>query len=234
MNSADFLIPNVFAKEVRVLISKEEFLASDFPKFFKKRKFKEALNILDSLAKKYPQDHLIDRYRALTLDKLGRRKEAIAEYKRILSQNPSHAPTHLFLGLAYARDGQPDQAARELRWVTENSHSDKYRHWAQAQLTRVRQLGKKAAVKKVERKFYLSGKTGIYYDNNPLFIPSNSDLSSRPKKDGIDFPIDLSVGYPVVLEKDARLDVLYVGQAMLHDRGASRVDFNSQGFAVNA
>ena len=72
------------------------------------------------------------RYRALTLDKLGRRKEAIAEYRRLLSQDPDHAPTHLFLGLTYARDGEWSGAVRELRWVAENSGSEKYRHWAQA------------------------------------------------------------------------------------------------------
>ena len=170
----------------------------------------------------------------MTLDKLGRRKEAIAEYKHILSQHKNHAPTHLFLGLTYARDGQLGEAAKELRWVTENSDSEEYRHWAQAQLARVRQLGKKAVVKKVRRRLYLLGKTGIYYDSNPLLIPSDSNLSSRPKKDGVDFPVDLSVGYPVILEKDVRVDALYIGQALLHDRGANSVDFNSQGLALDA
>ena len=169
----------------------------------------------------------------MTLDKLGRRTEAIAEYKRILSQNPSHVPTHLFLGLAYARDGQLNKAENELRWVVQNSGSEDYRHWAQAQLTRLKRLGKRAALKKVEKKPYLAGKIGAYYDSNPLLIPSDGNLSSRSRKDGADFPVDLNVGYPMILEKDARLDVLYVGQALFHDRGASRIDFNSQGFALN-
>ena len=225
---------NAFAGENRSLISKEEFLSSDFPKLFKKREFNKALKASDLLLKKYPNDPLILRYRALTLDKLGQRKEAIAEYKHLLSQDPNHAPAHLFLGLTYARDGQLDEAAKELRWVTENSASEDYRHWAQAQWTRVKQLGKKAGVKKVKRRPYLVGKVGTYYDSNPLLIPNDSRLSSRPKKDGVDFPIDLSVGYPVILEKDARLDVLYIGQALLHDKGASRVDFNSQGCALDA
>ena len=228
------IVRNAFAGENRPLISKEEFLSSDFPKFFKRREFNKALDASELLLKKYPNDPLILRYRALTLDKLGRRKDAITEYEHILSLDPDHAPTRLFLGLTYARDGQLDQAARELRWVTEKSGSEAYRHWAEAQLTRVKRLGKKATVKKVEKRPYLVGKAGAYYDSNPLLIPGDSRLSSRPKKDGIDFPVNLSVGYPVVLEKDARLDALYVGQVLLHDSGASRVDFDSQGFALDA
>ncbi|MBI3316116.1 MAG: tetratricopeptide repeat protein [Candidatus Omnitrophica bacterium] len=231
--SADFLTPNVFAKEKAPLLSKEEFLSSDFSKFFKKQEFNQALNVLDSLLKKHPDDILLLRYRALTLDKLNRRKEAIAVYRKILSENPNHVPTHLFLGLAYARDGKPDKAVEELRWVVENSGSENYRHWAQAQLTRVRQM-KKNVIKKVERRPYLVGKTGAYYDSNPLLVPSESGLASRSKKDGVDFPVNLSVGYPVILEKDMRVDALYIGQALLHDRGANQVDFNSQGFALNA
>jgi len=233
--SADFLIQNAFAKESAALISKEEFISSDFPTLFKHGEFKKALDVLDVLLKKYPGDPLILRYRALTLDKLGRREESISVYKEILSKNPNHVPTHLFLGLTYARDGKLSQAEQELRWVVENSGSESYRHWAQAQMTRVRVLGKKkAAVKKVEKRPYLVGKTGVYYDSNPLLIPGNSNLSSRSKKDGADFPIDLSVGYPVLLGKDVRVDALYVGQALLHDSGANQIDFNSQGFALDA
>ena len=230
---ADFSVQNAFAKENTILISKEEFLASDFQKFFKHGEFIKALDVLDVLLEKHPGDPLILRYRALTLDKLNRRAEAIATYKEILSRNPNHAPTHLFLGLTYARDGKPDEAAKELRWVVDKSASENYRHWAQAQLTRVRVM-KKNVIKKVERRPYLIGKTGAYYDSNPLLIPSSSNLSSRTKKDGVDFPIDLSVGYPVILEKDIRVDTLYVGQALLHDRGANQIDFNSQGFALDA
>ncbi len=155
------MVPSVFAKENTLLISKEDFLSSNFPGFFKKREFKKSLDVLEGLLKKYPGDPLILRYRALTLDKLNRRKEAIAVYQEILSQNSNHAPTHLFLGLTYARDGKLEEAVKELRWVTENGGSDEYRHLAQAQLTRVRSLGEKAAVKKVEKKPYLARVTAL-------------------------------------------------------------------------
>ena len=44
----------------------------------------------------------------------------------------------------------------------------------------------------------------------------------------------MNVGYPLKLEKDFRLDALYIGEQRSHDNGASQVDFTSQGFALNA
>ena len=225
------LIPQALAEESRSLISKEAFLSSDFPSLFKARQFQKALDAVDALRKKYPDDPLILRYRALTFDKLGRHKEAIAAYREILSRDPNHVPAHLFLGLAYARAGKSAEAAKELRWVTEHSASGEYRHWAEAQLARIRQ---KKISKKVAKKPYLFGKTGVSYDSNPLLVPDDKSLSSRSKEAGADFPINLTLGYPLVLNKEFRLDALYITQTMLHDGGAEAVDFTSQGFALDA
>ena len=167
-------IPQALAKESHSLISKEAFLSSDFPRLFKARQFQKALDAIEALRKKYPDDPLILRYRALALDKLGRRKEAIAAYREILSSDPNHVPTHLFLGLALARSGKNAEAAKELRWVTDHSASDAYRHWAEAQLTRIRH---KKVSKKVAKKPYLLGKTGVAYDSNPLLIPDEDRKS---------------------------------------------------------
>jgi len=228
--SATFPVPAAFANNPS-LISKEAFLSSDFPRLFKKRQFEQALKALDTLIKKYPDDPLLLRYRALTLDKLGRHEEAIAAYREILSRDPNHVPAHLFLGLAYARAGKLAQSAKELHWVTEHSASDEYRHWAEAQLSRIRQ---KKISKKVTKKPYLFGKTGAYYDSNPLLIPDDKNLSSRTREDGADFPIDLTLGYPLLLNKEFRLDAMYINQTMLHDAGADSVNFTSQGFALDA
>ena len=65
-----------------------------------------ALADLDAMRAKYPDDPLILRYRGRTLEKLGRRKEAIAAYRRILAADPKQVPARLFLGLAYAKEGR--------------------------------------------------------------------------------------------------------------------------------
>ena len=225
-------IPPAFAKETHAVISQNEFLSGDFPRLFKKKEFGKALNVLDRLLRKYPGDILLLRYRGLTLDKLGRREEAIAVYRQILVERPDYAPARLFLGLAYARAGQRDAASRELRWVAENGSSKEYRHWAQAQLTRLQKMGRKSG-RLVRKKPYLLGKVGTYYDSNPLFIPSNESLSSREKKEGADFSVDLTLGYPLLLHKDTRLDLLYLDQELLHDAGSNRVDFSSHGVALD-
>jgi len=171
------------------------------------------------------------RYRGLTLDKLGRHKEAIAVYRQILADHPEQVPTHLFLGLAYARSGLYADSEHELLWVMENSQSEEYRHWAQAQRARLHELEKHTG-HEIKKKPYLFGKVGTFYDSNPLFTPSDDSLSSRSEKDGVDYSIDLSVGYPLVLDHDARVDVQYLTNTLLHDYGARQVNFTSHGLAL--
>ncbi len=221
----------VFAADPPAVISEKEFLNSPFSRLFRQRKFKEALAGIDELIRKYPDDPLLLRYRGLTLDKLGRRAEAIAAYRKILSGRPGHVPTRLFLGLAYAKQGQREEAARELGWVAQNSGSEEYRHWAQAQLARLR--GKRIKPKKVEQKPYLLGKTRVAYDSNPLLVPDDESLSSRARKDGVFYGFNLDVGYPFVLEKDKRVDIVYLSHTILRDGGTDEVNFTTQGIALD-
>lgn len=214
-------------------ISSENFLSSDFSATFKQKKYPEALKALDRLLAKYPHDPLLLRYRGLTLEKLGRRAEAIAAYRQILADHPDHVPAHLFLGMAYAKQGQREEAARQLRWVIENSGSKEYRHWAQAQMARLRAKGRKPK-KKIEQKPYLLGKVKIAYDSNPLLVPDDESLSSREKKDGVFYGFNLDIGYPFLLEKDKRLDVVYLGHTVLRDGGTDQVNFATQGVALDA
>ena len=137
--------PTVSSADRAPRISTEEFLASPFAKAFQAQDYPRALNTLDALLKTYPDDPLILRYRARVLARLGRTKEAIALYHRLLSNDPHHAPTRIFLGQAYLQDGQPEAAAEQWRWVVRHSDSKPYRQWAQAQLHRLRVAGKRVA-----------------------------------------------------------------------------------------
>ena len=212
-------------------ISSEEFLSSDFSAYFKQGKYAQALAEADRLLARYPDDPLILRYRARTLEKLGRRKEAITAYRKILAMDPKNIPARLFLGLAYAKEGRREEGANELRWVAQNSGSKEYQHWAQAQMARLR-AGKRKFEKKVEKKPYLLGKVGVAYDSNPLLLPDDESLSSRRKKDGLFYGLNLDLGYPLLLEKDRRLDALYISRVILHDGGTDQVNFATQGVAL--
>ena len=215
------------------LISSETFLSSDFVKFFKNKDYPKALSAIDAFIVKYPDDPLILRYRAFTLEKLGRPKEAITAYKQILSKNPDYVPARIFLSRAYLGEAKREEAAKELRRVIQTSASLEYRNWAQAQLNRLR-LGVKKEARRLEKKMYLLGKLGIAYDSNPLLIPDNKGLVSTKKREGARYSLDVDLGYPLVLEKDFRLDTLYISQQRWYDRGSNAVDFTSQGFAVDA
>lgn len=227
---AFFLSSALFAAE----IPSQEFLSSDFAVFFRAKEYTKALKSSGALLKKYPKDSLISRYRALTLEKLGRPDEAIKLYQEILVGNPGYVPARMFLGLAYSRQGKGEKAAEQMRWIIQKSPSVEYRRWAQAQLNRLRSVARPAA-KRVKKQPYLVGKTGVAYDSNPLLVSDDKALSvPGTKRDGALYSLDLDIGYPVKLKKDFRFDVLYIGQQRSHDRGSRKVDFTSQGFAFDA
>ena len=112
-------------------ISTQEFLASPFARDFQAKDYPNALTALEALRHTYPDDPLILRYRARVLARLGRTKEAVVIYRRLLSKAPRHAPTRMFLGQAYLQDGQSEAAAKQWRWVVQHSASKPYRQWAQ-------------------------------------------------------------------------------------------------------
>ena len=155
-------------------ISGQTFLASPFARAFQAGDYAGALKALNALAKIYPDDPLILRYRAVTLARLGRTKEAIAVYRRLLARNPAHVPTHIFLGQAYRQAGQNREAADQWRWVAEHSDSAEYRRWAEAQLHRLRVKAKTPLSK---RRPYVFAATGFKYDSNPLFKPNDKALA---------------------------------------------------------
>ena len=157
-------------------ISSKEFVASPFARAFQAKDYSGALEALDALAKAYPDDPLILRYRAVTLARLGRTKKAIAVYRRLLARNPEHVPTHLFLGQAYRQTGQNREAADEWRWVAEHGDSAEYRRWAEAQLHRLRV---KAKPPLGTQRPYFFAVTGLKYDSSPLLKPNDKALARR-------------------------------------------------------
>ena len=214
-------------------IPSQKFLKTDFVKLFKNKEYAKALDKSDELLKKHPHDALILRYRALTFEKLKQPQKAIKLYQEILAAHPNDIPARLFLGLAYVKQAENDKAQKELRYVVEHASSDEYRHWAQAQLNRLHKNARTAA-KPIKKKFYVVGKTGVAYDSNPLLLPDNKDLLIKSKKGSALYLFELAAGYPLKLEKDSRLDILYIGQQYSHSHGAEEVDFTSQGFALDA
>ena len=214
-------------------ISSQEFLSSPFAKFFKQHQYQKALDVLTELAGKYPEDPIILRYEALTLERLGRTQEAILIYQRILAKHPHQASARFFLGRAYVSKGQYQAAAGEFRRVMD-SKAKEYSGWAHAELNRLHRGILKKKPKTKQKRFYLVGKSGIVYDSNPLLMPNDSNLRSGKIKKGTDFLMDVTAGVVPVRRPDLRFDMLYIGQEILHDSRTSRVNFHSHGFALVA
>ena len=213
-------------------ISAPDLLASPFGRAFQAGDYPSALAALDTLAAAYPDDPLILRYRALVLARLGRTREAITAYRRLLARNPQHVPPRLFLGQAYQQAGDGAAAARQWRWVLEHGDSEEYRRWAQAQLHRLRVRAKPP---RAARHPYLRAVAGVKYDSNPLLKPNDKALAkSGNEKAGFLALLDLAAGYPVLLSPDARLDVLYLGRQLSHDGETQDADFTSQGAGLDA
>ncbi|MDO8675083.1 MAG: hypothetical protein Q7K71_03060 [Candidatus Omnitrophota bacterium] len=226
---AFFLLTSVSFAE----ISHKEFLSSNFIKSFKNQEYKKALKEANELLKTHPNDPLILRYRALTLEKLHHPAEAISLYHEILAAHPYDEPARLFLGLAYIKEGENHKAAAELHQVVKHSTLAEYRHWAQEQLDRLH-AHEVSRGKSIKKKVYVVGKTGVVYDSNPLFTPDDKGLSSTERNPAALYLFELSAGYPLRLERDARVDILYIGQQYSHSHGAHQVDFTSNGFALDS
>ena len=186
---------------------------------------------MDALRTTYPDDPLLLRYRALTLTRLQRPTEAITIYRQLLAQAPQHVPTHLFLGQAYQQAGDPEAAGEQWRWIIQHGDSEEYRRWAQAELHRLRLRAKPPLG---TRRPYLLGVAGLKYDSNPLLKPNDKALAQPGnEKAGFLALADLTLGYPVVLKPDTRLDVLYLARQLTHDGETDDVDFTSQGVGVD-
>lgn len=102
-------------------ISAEEFQRSDFAVLFQAGNYDDALVALESPLKRYPRDPLLRRYRAMTLDLVGRSEEAIALFQELLLEDPRHVPTRYFLGQAYERMGLLEESAEQWLWVIGNT-----------------------------------------------------------------------------------------------------------------
>ncbi len=211
-------------------ISPEEFITSPFSKFFKEGDYPRALEAVQVLAKEYPGDPLISRYRAMTLDRLGRHDEAIAIYQELLKDNPNHVPTHWFLGQSYFGKGDEQAAREEWKWVVENSPLEEYRRWAQEQLEALHPQKEIS----VPKRYYLFGSAGVEYDSNPHLKPVKKSLTAPGnEQQAARFSLNLGLGYRLIVRPDFRFDVIYTGRQSFHDGSAQDLDFTSQEVALD-
>ena len=214
------------------LISSDAFISSPFADFFKAGDYARALDALDALAKEYPNDPMVVRYRAIVLDRLGRYDEALALYEELLQRDPNHVPTRFFRAQTYDRKGEKDRAIEEFKWVGEHSPSKEYKAWTEEYL---RRLGVKPERKMVERKrLYLFGNTGWEYDSNVILKSNDSGLGTGSDKNASRLALNLGLGYRAIQKPGLRLDVTYTSRQSLNDDSLNEFNFTSQELALDA
>ena len=212
-------------------ISAEEFQASVFADYFQAGNYQASLRAMDVLLKQYPSDPLLLRYRAMTLDRLGRSDEAIAQYKEILARDPNHVPTRYFLGLAYMNAGQLDRATQEWQWVAKHSAVAEYLQWAQEALAR----GGVAPVAPVPpKRWFLAGIVGWEWDSNVTLKPNDKALANVGDQNADRFSLNLRTGYHAVRDHDLTVDLLYTARQSFHDDSLDDLNFTSQEVSLDA
>lgn len=219
------IVANPGISEAEETISAEEFSSSAFAELFQEGDYEAALFALEPLLERYPNDPLLLRYRAMTVDRLGRSSEAIAQFQKILEEDPHHVPTRFFLGQAYERAGRPEEAAQEWRWVVKNSPVAEYREWAEAALARP---GIPEVVPPVPKRWFLAGIAGWEWDSNVTLKPDDKALANVGDKNADRFSATLRLGYHLIRERDLGIDLLYTGRQSVHDDSLDDLNFTSQ------
>lgn len=213
------------------MISAEEFRASVFAELFQEGDYQVALSALDPLLERYPDDSLLLRYRGMTLDRLGRSREAIEQFKEILEKDTDHVPTRYFLGQAYERAGMGNKAAEEWRWVVEHSPVPEYRQWAETALARA---GVPEVPLAAPKRWFLAGIAGWEWDSNVTLKPDDKALANTGDKNADRFSATLRLGYHLIQERDLGIDLLYTGRQSAHDDSLDDLNFNSQEASLDA
>jgi hypothetical protein len=221
----------VFADQAEETLSLEEFKASRFAVLFQLEDYAGALPELESLLRRYPEDRLLLRYRAITLDRLGRSEEAISQLRQLLRLDPEHVPTRYFLAQVYANAGRIAEAVQGWEWVAGHSAGLPYREWAQEGLRRFRPvLGAPA----VPSRWFLTGAAGWEWDSNVLLKPEEKRLSSPGDRNADRFSLSLQAGTHLVRERDRAVDATYTTRHSFHDDGLDEFNFISQELALAA
>ena len=103
------------ALQVSAALTPKAFLETPAATAFKAGDFEAALSGFEALRAEHPDDPLVLRYLAMTLDRLERHEEAIEALRRALAERPDNAALHFFLGVSAWKARQIDLAVESFR-----------------------------------------------------------------------------------------------------------------------
>jgi tetratricopeptide (TPR) repeat protein len=78
-------------------------------------RFDAAAEVLEDARKRLGSSFLLVYFHGIALDRAGKTREAISEFREAVRLNPNNAEAHQWLGKAQLRAGQVDQAIAQLK-----------------------------------------------------------------------------------------------------------------------
>ncbi len=212
-------------------ISAEEFLKTPAAELFQAGEYEQALDALEPLLQKYPQDALLIRYKAMALDRLGRSEEAIKLFENLLKDSPDHIPSRYFLGQAYERIGNTEAAAHQWQTVAEQGKETPYGQWAEESMKRIGSVAKPE--KKAAKRFRAGLRYGYEYDSNVILKPEDKRLSGSGDQNAGRHTLDAIFRYQAFSKRDVAVDLFYSAGQTLHDDSLNEFNFTSQEFGTD-
>lgn len=172
----------------------DDFLETKAAKAFMNAKYEDALKELEGLQQKYPEDLLIKRYRAMTLDKLGRLDEAVTAFGEALAAVPGNIPLHYFSAQTLVHKNDLEGAKLEFEYVVQNDESRAYQTRAQAELSAVEQLIQRLKAAK-PKKWSVNGSGGFDWYSNPSSKSRDKVVRAGPIEESYKFSNSLGGSY---------------------------------------
>lgn len=147
-------------------ISPDEFLKTAAAQYFIKADYEKALRELEQMESRYPADLLIKRYKSLTLDRLGRFPEALAELDAALARVPANIPLRYARAQTLLHQKDFDGAIREYQYIIDHDETGAYKAKAQAELQGIKQL-QEMIKQAIPKKWNVNASSGAEWNTNP-------------------------------------------------------------------
>jgi len=161
---------------------------------FRAGDFADALQGFRELAEAHPNDPVILRYLAITLDRLGEYEEAISIFRRVLVLAPESIATHYHLGVTYYKARLAEQSVSMFEQVLTQAQESQYAELAKAYLQAIADQRAKLARPGAPRRWGLFAQIAVQHDDNipaapddPRFFQGEREGNRLGSYVGIDF-----------------------------------------------
>ncbi len=153
-----------------------DFVDTPAGRAFKAQQYEVALAELERMLAANPRNALAVRYLGITLDRLGRYREAVDIYRRALALEPDSAATYFHLGVTYYKAREPELARASFDRAGQLAPESLYEQMARRYLDALAEQQVELQRPGAPRLFSLFADVGVQYDSNIPAAPSGAGL----------------------------------------------------------